>query len=162
MKKKTILNLDSKPDRSQLDESLLLALQAGRDKMLKHYIKTNWIYCVVLILDSRHKFETFKKTVWGNELFESSKQKFETIFKEKYYIPKAHCQESDMNEAKQIDCIDTEEQLSNDAIDFNMLFKKHSELQLDLKDNWKYEIESYCNKKRIGYKDDILEWWKKK
>lgn len=136
-------------------------LQAGKDKMLKHYIKTNWIYCVVLILDPEHKFETFKKTAWENELFESSKQKFEIIFKEKYHIPKTHCQESDMNEAKQIYCIDTEEQLSNDTIDFNMLFEKHSEQQLDSKDNWKYEIESYCNEKRISYKDDILEWWKK-
>ena len=56
--------------------------------------------------------------------------------------------------------VDTDE-LSNDAIDFNIFFEKHPEQHLNLEDDWQYEIESYYNEKQIGYKDDILEWWKK-
>lgn len=41
------------------DDKLIRAFLAGRDKMLKHYKKTNWIYCVSLILDPKHKEETF-------------------------------------------------------------------------------------------------------
>ena len=54
-----IFELDSKSHRSIVDETLLLAFQAGRDKLLKHYKKCNWIYCISLILDPRHKIECF-------------------------------------------------------------------------------------------------------
>lgn len=55
----TIFNLDSKPDRTSVDERLLLGYQAAHDKMVKHYRRANWVYCAVLILDPRHKAETF-------------------------------------------------------------------------------------------------------
>ena len=50
-----VSNLDNKIDRNENDESLLLAVQKGRDKLLKHYKRCNWIYCVSLILNPRHK-----------------------------------------------------------------------------------------------------------
>lgn len=63
-----INKLDNMDNRQKKDEILLLPIQAGLDKMLKHYQKTNWVYCVALILDSRHKIETFELTKWGKEL----------------------------------------------------------------------------------------------
>lgn len=59
----TIAKLDNKFDRNHVDEILLLAFQAGPDKMLNHYNKTNWVYCSALILDPRHKVETFSLSV---------------------------------------------------------------------------------------------------
>uniref|UniRef100_A0A6V7JKY1 Uncharacterized protein n=1 Tax=Bracon brevicornis TaxID=1563983 RepID=A0A6V7JKY1_9HYME len=55
----TISKSDNEPDRDEVDEILLLASQTGRDKMLEHYRITNWLYCSALILDPRHKVETF-------------------------------------------------------------------------------------------------------
>lgn len=62
---KICYSLDSKKERSWSDEQLIHAFQASRDKLLKYYNLTNWIYGVVLILDPRHKLETFDKTCWG-------------------------------------------------------------------------------------------------
>lgn len=62
---KTIFDLDAKSDRSEIDKKLIFGFQAARDKMLKHYKKTNWVYCATLILDPRHKSETFDLTTWG-------------------------------------------------------------------------------------------------
>ncbi|CAG9825832.1 unnamed protein product [Phaedon cochleariae] len=36
-------HLDQKIDRTEVDEAIILALQAARDKILKHYAKTNWV-----------------------------------------------------------------------------------------------------------------------
>lgn len=54
--------LDHKIERTTTDEQMLYCIQAARDKIVKHYNKTNWIYCVVLILDPRHKVDTFSST----------------------------------------------------------------------------------------------------
>lgn len=78
--------LDAKLDRSKSDESIILAFQSGRDKLLKHYNKTNWIYCAALILDPRHKLVTFDKTSWGKELKEQSYDEFKRIFKQQYVL----------------------------------------------------------------------------
>ncbi|XP_044018781.1 uncharacterized protein LOC122859328 [Aphidius gifuensis] len=61
-----------------------VAFQAGRDKILKHYHKSNWIYCAVLILDPRHKLETFDRTSWGKNLRDESYKTFEKIYKTNY------------------------------------------------------------------------------
>jgi len=43
--------------------------------------KTNWIHCTTLILDPRHKAETFDLTPWGSrELKKESLRKFEFEF----------------------------------------------------------------------------------
>lgn len=74
-------HLDTKPDRNTIDASVLLALQEGRDKLLKHYRLANWIYCALLILDRRHKLETFDMSQWGKELKKGSCSKVERIFR---------------------------------------------------------------------------------
>lgn len=75
----TIKQLDEKIIRTAIDEQLILSFQEARDKILKHYKKTNWIYCISLILDPRHKAETFDLTAWGTEIKERSLRKFEEI-----------------------------------------------------------------------------------
>lgn len=78
--------LDAKPDRNTTDERVIHAFQAGREKLLKHYDKTNWIYCAALILDSRHKLETFDKIQWRKELKSPSEEEFKRIFQTEYAI----------------------------------------------------------------------------
>lgn len=63
---KQIFELNDKRNRDQLDETLLFAFTARRDKMLKHYRKMNWIYCTSHV-DPRHKTETFNNTVWDEK-----------------------------------------------------------------------------------------------
>jgi len=62
------------------------AYQAAYDKMIYYYAKTNWICCLVLILDPRHKVETFNLTKWGKEIVDETLKKFKNVFKEKYYV----------------------------------------------------------------------------
>lgn len=62
---KTVNILDVKKDWNEIDELFIIAIQAGRDKMLKHYRKFNWIYSAVIILDPRFKLEMFKKNRVG-------------------------------------------------------------------------------------------------
>jgi len=73
--------LDEKIQRTVVDEQLILGFQVARDKILKHYKKTNWIYCVSLILDPRHKAETFDLTLWGVEIKNMSLKNFKVIYK---------------------------------------------------------------------------------
>lgn len=82
-------NLDTKTERTPIDESLIKAFQSGRDKILKHYSKSNWVYCAALVLDPRHKLETCDKTSWGRELKENSYNYFKQLFHRNY------CDESD-------------------------------------------------------------------
>ena len=57
--------LDDKIERDKYDEILINAIMVGRDKLLKHYKKCNWVYCVALILDPRFKLDGFDTTDWG-------------------------------------------------------------------------------------------------
>ena len=50
-----IFDLNVSENRTKADEVLLLAMQEGTNKILKHYRKTNWVYFVALILDTRQK-----------------------------------------------------------------------------------------------------------
>lgn len=74
--------LDNKNNRCVVDEQLIFVLQSARNKILKHYKKSNWIYCISLILDPQHKIEAFYKTAWGRDLKDLSMTKFEEIFEE--------------------------------------------------------------------------------
>ena len=80
-----IFQLDDKIDRNCNDEKLLLAIQNGRDKILKHYKMCNWVYCVSLILDPRHKLSGFDLTTWGRTMKEESLKKFEEIYCRDYF-----------------------------------------------------------------------------
>lgn len=54
--------LNDKKERTKVDEILIKAFEAAGDKIIKHYQKTNWVYCAALVLDPRHKVETFTST----------------------------------------------------------------------------------------------------
>lgn len=72
--------LDEKENRSQVDEKLILAFQKGRDKLIKHYHKCNWVYCVSLILDPRVKAAGLEATKWGREMVDQTLDKFKCLY----------------------------------------------------------------------------------
>lgn len=71
--------------RNAVEENILSALRLGLEKLIKHYSKSNWIYCAVLVLDPRHKISTFDATQWGREMKAFSLETFKNIFKTEYY-----------------------------------------------------------------------------
>ena len=77
-----------KPKKSEADIVLLLAFQAARDKIIKHYEKNNWVYYVSLNLDPRHKMKAFDLTVWGKELKSTSYKTFIKILRKEKNIVK--------------------------------------------------------------------------
>lgn len=79
---KVCFDLDLKDHRTAADEQLITAFQKGRDKMLKHYKKFNWIYCVALILDPRVKSAGLKSSTWGLELEEPAREKLISLYTE--------------------------------------------------------------------------------
>ena len=140
-----VKNLDDKLDRDSNDEKLLLAFQAGRDKLVKHYQKCNWIYAMVLILDPRHKVMGFDSTKWGRDLKQTAVEKFETIFKEIYY------EKSDENDKNMNEEINTDD----DFLNFDSIYVKSSSFS-----NWKKEVNDYLETPRASGDTKILEWWK--
>lgn len=76
---------DSKLEKSSWDVTILLAILKGRNKILKHYYKQNWIYCAILILDTWYKVQTFSLTSWGQDIGKGVPKKFEEIYR-KYSI----------------------------------------------------------------------------
>lgn len=147
----TVRQLDEKIKRTEVDEKLILAFQAARDKMLKHYRMTNWIYCTTLILDPRHKAETFDLTVWGTELKQRSIQKFENIFEE--YKNREPLPDLVLEESQIQDCHDDDE-----IIDFNKLY---SSCETRPSASHASELEEYFNQPRASSTTDILQWWKR-
>lgn len=138
---KQIFELDRKIDRNEIDECLLTAFQAGRDKMLKHYSKTNWIYCASLILDPRHKIETFDLTSWGKEIKAESIKQFLELYKNYY-------DENDVN-----DCTETIE-IDEDDIRIDSLYTEQI-IKTPIQ-----EFETYINAPRASKECSILSWWK--
>lgn len=120
----------------------------ARDKILKHYKKTNWIYCISLILDPRHKAEIFGLTPWGTELKESSLRKFKEIY-ELYF------KEEPVSEVpEEEDLIGNDE----DIIDFNALYS--TPINFINSQTSKQELEKYLSQPRSASSVDILQWWK--
>jgi len=105
------------------------AYQAAYDKMICYYVKTNWIYCLVLILDPRHKVETFNLTKWSKEIVDETLKKFRNVFKEKYYVESLQ---------------DNQPILSSDDedIDIKRLFKDRTV--------WTSKIDSYLESGRVN------------
>ena len=136
--------------RTRADEVLLLAVQAGRDKMLKHYIKNNWIYCVVLILDPRHKVESFDLSDWGKALKKESYKKFIDIFSKEY------CEQENINLIEDREK-EIESQKKETGIDFNILYAKKKSCVLE---TWDKELKSYLDSPRTDEETDILDWWR--
>lgn len=140
---KKIQFLDNKDERSQEDETLLLAFQAGRDKLVQHYQKSNWIYCVSLILDPRFKYQGFDKTEWGQELKNQSVKKFEQLFREKYYDATLASSNSSALESQ-----------SEEEDFFNSIYDSTTSQA------WQNEIEMYNKMPRESRRTNILSWWK--
>lgn len=100
---KQIFELDQKINRSDVEEFLILAFQSGRDKMLKHYKKTNWLYCACFIIDPRHKMETFEISSWGREMTNNSMKKFLEIFKSYCTIESSSCSSPEIEMLTNVD-----------------------------------------------------------
>lgn len=148
--------LDEKPHRSQTDEKLLTAFQTGRDKMLVHYRKTNWIYGVVLILDPRHKVKTFSLTTWGQNLMEESVKMFENIFKEQY------CPACSAPQSPILRTISSSQEDNDRSFDLFALYESASEIsQATNCGEWRVEFERYVKEKRANRNEDILQWWQR-
>lgn len=142
--------LDDKVDRNQNDEKLIQAFQKGRDKLIKHYNKCNWIYCVSLILDPRIKAEGLDLTTWGREMKKQTLEKFKSLYKE-YYDEYSNEKEIKEPSAKKRKTDNNNE----NTIDFEILF-----LKSDVTSDWEKEINNYLQSPRPGPKTDILVWWK--
>lgn len=133
--------LHLKADRNATDEALLLCFQQGRNKMLKHYAKSNWLYCASLVLDPRHKAHSFDLTSWGQEMKCASINTFRNIFQ-------TYCRVEDTQTIEHVVDVD----------DFyGKLSKYYQPSQNDPRDE---EFESYKNTPRVGKDTDILLWWK--
>lgn len=141
--------LDSKIPRSEVDEQLILGFQAARDKMLKHYVKTNWVYCTTLILDPKHKAETFDMTAWGLEMKKESLRRFENLYEE-YRLREPVEEPMDTRE---------EDRDDEDAIDFNRLYSPPSSSTGS--QSLKKELEQYLKEPRATRNEDPLHWWKR-
>ncbi|XP_015119432.1 zinc finger BED domain-containing protein RICESLEEPER 2-like [Diachasma alloeum] len=143
-------SLDDKPGRDKTDENLILAFQAERDKLIKHYNKSNWIYGAVLVLDPRHKLETFDRTQWGKDLKKESYDKFEEIFRTEY--------------AASLDNPPSEGiiPISNDSEMDEYTKALNSIYSTEKKRDWTTEVENYLKLDRENKDVDILEWWSQK
>lgn len=152
---KTIFDLDDKSDRNEVDEILLLAFQAGRDKMIKHDHKTNWLYCSSLILDPRFEVGTFALSDWGREIENSSMNLFKNIYYKEYSHPNEVENElviinNDSNTSRSVN-----ENGDDNLLDLNSLYENSSE-----KSSLQDEFQSYLALKRSDKNQNILDWWK--
>ncbi|CAF4842459.1 unnamed protein product [Pieris macdunnoughi] len=157
-----VKQLDEKPNRTEVDERLILGFQAARDKMLKHYKKSNWIYCTTLILDPRHKAQTFDITLWGQQIKTKSLHKFNELYKE---YKSLHVQQHSVSKSPELPRNENkvcEDEEYEDVIDFEKLYacpstsSSGSCLQGLVID----ELEEYLSKPRAASSEDILEWWR--
>jgi len=144
--------LDSKEDQNEVDINMLSAYRVGRDKLLKYYQITNWMYCVSLILDPRHKSKTFEKTSWGKELVVESLNKFKTIFRKNYYEKNA----SHLNKNKEVTSRKDDSDDSDNFLDIKSIFDDVTSAE----EKWENEINDYVNTKRAHKDEDILQWSK--
>ncbi|KAL7305500.1 hypothetical protein TKK_0002237 [Trichogramma kaykai] len=144
---KISFDLDGKTYRSEIDEKLIEAFQEGRNKLVKHYQKFNWLYCVSLILDPRIKISGSDETSWGQEMKHNALKKFKSIYKNYYdRFSTTDCEEPVPKKLK----IDEE-----DSLDFDILFVKPSTSSISEK-----ELNNYLESPRPEPDINILIWWK--
>ena len=120
-----------------------MALQAGRDKILKHYQKTNWISCVASILDPKHKVETFDLSEWGSELKDPSFKYFKKLYKTRYWVPTNVASSKPKEEKKPI------------GLNFNKPY-----VQKKPAEEWESEINEYLEFPRADEDTKELDWWR--
>lgn len=116
-----IFEWDRKVDGTPVEKQLILGFQDARNKIIKYYHKTNWIYAAVLILDPRHKLEAFDMTSWGQELKRMSVQTFEDIYKG--YFNES---ERQRNKEKVLQRKDREPKFNNFVIESDALYETKS------------------------------------
>ena len=148
---KKSFELDRKEDRKEVDEKLIFAFQKGRDKLLKHYNKCNWIYCVSLVLDPRIKAEGLDFTQWGREMKDETLNKFRSLYDNYYDKFNTHYREEEPAKKKY-------KKQEVDEIDFDVLFVKSQDTPV-YGNNLK--IKNYLESPRPTADVDILSWWKK-
>lgn len=137
--------IENKMQTLNRTDKLFNAYQAGRDKLLKHYQKSNWIYCICLVLDPRHKIESFNATTWGKEMKDQSVKKFEDLYKNEYFIPSESSLNNDLRNSSTDD---------DDDIDMSAIYEKSVS-----DSNWRNELTKYYNTRRADKDVDILAWW---
>lgn len=150
-----IFEWDRKTNRTPVEEQLIVGFQAARDKILKHYRKTNWIYAAVLILDPRHKLETFDMTKWGQELKDNSIQKFEDIYK--VYFHQSEGQSSSETALAEQGRENPGPEKSDFVIDFDVLYAVNP---TPAEGEWMQELQKYYSIPRCNKDTDILQWWR--
>lgn len=142
----TMISLSN--EKNKFDTALAFALQAGRDKLIKHYIKCNWIYSVSLILNPRHRYDSFDTTHWGKELKKPTVKKFENIYKNQYYKSKEIIQQEEITKPS-----------DDDFFNLKSIYASKKKTE-----DWREEINRYLEYPEIEedkYDNfDILLWWK--
>lgn len=159
---KWAFDLNDKPNRSSTDEKIIMALQKAKEKILKHYKKTNWTYCIALILDPRHKKEAFSFTNWGKELEETAIKEFENIYRNSYFYNVKEI-ESCGNVSNSNMEPSTSGSKNDDDLDFGQIFNisKQNASSLMSITSWRQEIDQYFSDSRAEENTDILDWWHK-
>lgn len=139
----TMKKLNDKPDLTREDEIIISCIIKGRDKLIKHYKKCNWIYCVALLLDPRFKLERFKSTEWGKDLKDIAEKRFKNIFRYQYYNKNVieSDAESSQNSAEE------------EFVEFKSVYAPQKKV------SWESEINKYLTSPRANYKTNILQWW---
>lgn len=128
------------------------ALVTSYEKLMKHYEKTNWIYCAILILDPRHKMKSFKKTEWGKEMEVGSFAKFEKIYKEFYG-------------KQELEIVDNQQHLMDldddgDNSDAESIIDISSYYDSKKSSSWREEICRYLEAPCANAETDIAQWWR--
>lgn len=127
--------------------------------MLKHYKKSNWIYCTSLILDPRHRAQTFDMTFLGKQIKTESLRKFNELYKEYKTLHLVNKSlESPRNEKKVCEYDEDE-----DVIDFDKLYACPSTSSgpgFCLQGLVIEQLVEYLSKPRAASSEDILEWWR--
>ncbi|XP_043461049.1 uncharacterized protein LOC122497809 isoform X1 [Leptopilina heterotoma] len=146
--------------RSKEEENVKTALETGIESLLKYYDKTNWVYCVVLILDPRYKLESFDATNWGKEIKASSFEVFKNIFKTQYFkAPQSTTLVDPLSVeiANQMECkIEDDEDL-----DIFVLYEGNGKTSTPPTNNdWQKELNLYLEEERANASVDILKWWR--
>lgn len=131
---------------------LINAFEAGKEKLLKHFRKTNWIYCISLILDPRHKTKRFQKTEWGKQMQEYSITKFEELYKNSYY----------KEQNKDVETEKTKKSKQGLELDLEDFYSEENNKDDSINSNeeWRTEIDDYYAERTAPVEVDILEWWK--
>lgn len=82
---KAKIEILKKKEITPVEKTIAEALQVSIEKLMKHYSKSNWNYCAILVLDPKFKVETFQKTELGREMESQSLKHFDNILKKEYF-----------------------------------------------------------------------------